>query len=166
INVSFADAQNYASWLSKETGQRYSLPSEAEWEYSARAGTTTPFYTGEEITSEQANYNGQRGYNNGARGGGYLRMPVAVGSYPANGFGLYDMLGNIAEWTADCYTRTYAGLPRDGKAIPGRDQCSQPTRGGDYEKVPSYVRSATRRPQPSGSRNDTVGFRVARDLVE
>lgn len=165
LNVS--EAQAYVDWLNTQVeGEPYRLPSEAEWEYSARAGTTTPFYTGEEITSEQANYNGQRGYNNGARGGGYLRMPVAVGSYPANAFGLYDMLGNIAEWTADCYTRTYAGLPRNGKAIPGRDQCSQPTRGGDYEKVPSYVRSATRRPQPSGSRNDTVGFRVARDLVE
>lgn len=165
FDLNVREAQAYVDWLNTQVdGTPYRLPSEAEWEYAARAGTTTPFYTGEEITSEQANYNGTRGYNNGAKGGGYLRMPVAVGSYPANPFGLHDMLGNIAEWTADCYTRTYAGLPRDGKAIPGRDQCSQPVRGGDYEKVPSYVRSAIRRAQPAASRNDTIGFRVAKSL--
>ncbi|MEM7329613.1 MAG: SUMF1/EgtB/PvdO family nonheme iron enzyme [Pseudomonadota bacterium] len=163
LNASQAEA--YIDWLNSQVdGTPYRLPSEAEWEYAARAGTTTPFSTGEDITSAQANYNGQRGYNGGATGGAYLRMPVAVGSYPANAFGLHDMHGNIAEWIADCYTRTYAGLPRDGRAIPGREGCSRPVRGGDYEKVPSYIRAAKRRAEPAARQDETIGFRVAKSL--
>ena len=145
MNVSVADAEAYIAWLnSKTNGTPYRLLSEAEWEYAARAGTMTPFSTGEGILSEQANFNGQRSYDRKAANGPYLRMPTAVGSYPPNAFGLHDMHGNVAEWTADCYRNTYAGLPADGSAMPGEDKCSRVIRGGDFNKVPSYVRSAKR----------------------
>jgi formylglycine-generating enzyme required for sulfatase activity len=165
MQVNAKDAEAYIDWLnSKVDGAPYRLLSEAEWEYAARAGTSTPFHTGEEITSGQANYNGQRSYANEPIGGGYLRMPVDVGSYAPNAFGLHDMHGNIAEWTADCFRNSYAGLPKDGSAMPGSANCSRPVRGGDYTKVPSYVRSAMRGAEPASRRDDRIGFRVAKAL--
>ena len=165
MQVNAKDAEAYVNWLnSKVDGTPYRLLSEAEWEYAARAGTNTPFHTGEEITSEQANYNGQRSYANEPIGGGYLRMPVDVGSYAPNAFGLYDMHGNIAEWTADCFRNSYAGLPKDGSAVPGSANCSRAVRGGDFNKVPSYVRSAMRGAEPASRRDERIGFRVAKTL--
>lgn len=165
MQVNAKDADAYVDWLnSKVDGTPYRLLSEAEWEYAARAGTTTPFHTGDEITSEQANYNGQRSYANEPIGGGYLRMPVDVGSYPPNAFGLHDMHGNIAEWTADCFRNSYAGLPKDGSAVPGSANCSRPVRGGDFNKVPSYVRSAMRGAEPASRRDERIGFRIAKTL--
>lgn len=165
IFVNAPDAEGYVDWLnSKVEGEPYRLLSEAEWEYAARAGTDTPFSTGEEITSDQANYNGQRSYANEPVGGAYLRMPVPVGSYPPNAFGLYDMHGNAAEWVADCFRNSYAGLPRDGSAVPGSAGCSRPVRGGSFVKVPSYVRSAMRGAEPASRRDDEIGFRVAKTL--
>ena len=165
MQVNAKDAEAYVNWLnSKVDGTPYRLLSEAEWEYAARAGTNTPFHTGEEITSEQANYNGQRSYANEPIGGGYLRMPVDVGSYAPNAFGLYDMHGNIAEWTADCFRNSYAGLPKDGSAVPGSANCSRAVRGGDFNKVPSYVRSAMRGAEPASRREERIGFRVAKTL--
>lgn len=165
MNVNAGDAEAYIAWLnSKVEGTPYRLLSEAEWEYAARAGTMTPFSTGDGISSEQANYNGQRSYDRKPVGGPYLRMPTAVGSYPPNAFGLHDVHGNVAEWTADCFRNSYAGLPRTGNAIPGSEGCSRPVRGGDYSKVPSYVRSAMRGAEPAGRRDERIGFRVAKSL--
>jgi len=165
INLNVEGAEAYIAWLnSKVPGTPYRLLSESEWEYAARAGTTTPFSTGEDISSAQANYNGQRNFANEPVKGPYLRRTTDVGSYAANAFGLYDMHGNVAEWTADCFTSSYDGLPTDGSAMPGRDKCSRSVRGGDYSKVPSYVRSAKRDGEPSSRRDDRIGFRVAKTL--
>lgn len=165
MNVSVADAEAYIAWLNSKTdGTPYRLLSEAEWEYAARAATTTPFSTGDGISSEQANFNGQRSYDRKAANGPYLRMPTAVGSYAPNAFGLHDMHGNVAEWTADCYRNTYAGLPGDGSTVPGEDACSRAVRGGDFNKVPSYVRSAKRDSESAARRDDAIGFRVAKTL--
>lgn len=165
MNVSAADAEVYIAWLNSKTdGTPYRLLSEAEWEYAARAGTTTPFSTGDGISSEQANFNGQRSYDRKPAGGPYLRMPTAVGSYAPNAFGLHDMHGNVAEWTADCYRSSYAGLPADGSAMSGEDKCSRAIRGGDFNKVPSYVRSAKRDSESAARRDDAIGFRVAKTL--
>ena len=163
--VNARDAEAYVAWLnSKVDGAPYRLLSEAEWEYAARAGTDTPFSTGDEITSDDANYNGQRSYANKPVGGAYLRMPIDVGSYAPNAFGLYDMHGNVAEWIADCFRNSYAGLPKDGSAVPGSENCSRPVRGGDFTKVPSYVRSAMRGAEPASRRDERIGFRVAKSL--
>lgn len=166
VNVS--DAEAYLTWLnSKVDGAPYRLLSEAEWEYAARAGTDTAFSTGEDISSTQANFNGQRTYaNEPAENGIYLRRPVDVGSYPPNAFGLYDLHGNVAEITADCYRNSYAGLPTDGSAVPGSANCSRAVRGGDYAKVPSYVRSAKRDSESASRRKEEMGFRVAKTLSD
>ncbi|MEL7110545.1 MAG: SUMF1/EgtB/PvdO family nonheme iron enzyme [Pseudomonadota bacterium] len=166
MNVNADDAQEFVDWLNGQVaGAPYRLPSEAEWEYAARAGTSTPFSTGEGLTSAQANYNGQRTYNRRpAPDGVYLRAPVAVGLYAPNAFGLHDVHGNVAEWMADCYRSTYAGLPPTGDPIPGREGCGRAVRGGDYDKVPSYVRSAKRDQNPWTRRDEQIGFRVAKTL--
>ena len=115
INVSWEDARAYAAWLSRQTGQAYRLLSEAEWEYVARAGTTTAFHFGGTISASQANYDGNYTYG-GGRKGQYRERTVAVGRFAPNAFGLYDVHGNVWEWVADCWNESYAGAPRDGQA--------------------------------------------------
>ncbi|MDP3280168.1 MAG: SUMF1/EgtB/PvdO family nonheme iron enzyme [Nitrosomonas sp.] len=104
IDVSWHDAQAYCGWLNEQTGQSYRLLSEAEWEYACRAGTQTPFYTGKTINSDQANFNKKHG------------RTLLVGSFAPNAFGLYDMHGNVWEWTQDCWHENYRGAPNDGSA--------------------------------------------------
>ncbi|MEO0550209.1 MAG: SUMF1/EgtB/PvdO family nonheme iron enzyme [Pseudomonadota bacterium] len=167
VSVNYQDAMAYVDWLnSKVDGMPYRLLSEAEWEYAARAGTDTPFHTGNTIQGTQANYNGSRAYRPGERTTGrYLRKPTTVGSYEPNEFGLYDMHGNVAEWTADCFYNSYVGLPKDGRILPeSSPNCSRAVRGGSFEKVPGYVRSAFRGAEPGSRRDDAIGFRVAKDL--
>jgi len=115
IDVSWNDARAYAEWLSRETGAVYRLPTEAEWEYAARAGTRTPFWTGDCIHTDRANYNGNYDYNGcGAKTGIYRQQTVAAGSLPANNWGLHEMPGNLWEWTADCWHSSYDNAPVDG----------------------------------------------------
>ena len=111
IHVSWDDAQRYVTWLGRQTGQTWRLPTEAEWEYAARAGTETPFSTGRCVTTRQANYNGTiDDYAScGAKTGANVDMTQPVGSYPANPWGLYDMHGNVWEWVQDCYHADYPG---------------------------------------------------------
>ena len=113
--VSWNDVKSYIAWLSNESGEPYRLLSEAEWEYAARAGTTTPFSFGETITTDQANYDGNETYADGPKGE-YREQTMPVGSFPANSFGLHDMHGNVLEWTEDCWNQSYAGAPSDGSA--------------------------------------------------
>ena len=165
MNINVAGAEAYIDWLnSKLDGAPYRLPTEAEWEYAARGGTSTPFSTGEDISSAQANYNGQRNYANEPVNGAYLRRPTDVGSYPPNPFGLHDVHGNVSEWSADCFSNSYAGHATDGSAVLGAVKCGRSVRGGDYTKVPSYVRSAKRDGEPSHRREARIGFRVAKTL--
>jgi formylglycine-generating enzyme required for sulfatase activity len=153
INVTFFDALRYVEWLSKRTGQRYFLPSEAEWEYVARAGSDTPWNTGSAIISDDANIQNQ------------FARTVPVGAYPPNAFGLYDIHGNVSEWTLDCSDTGYVGAPTDGSAVRSGN-CAQGTavRGGMYAQEAALVRSAARAFGARNARYTGVGFRVARAL--
>ena len=163
IKVSWEDARAYVDWLRRETGKGYRLLSESEWEYVARAGTRTPFHTGSTISTGQANYNGNFTYGS-RRKGRYRRKTVQVGSFPANGFGLHDVHGNVYEWVEDCYTGGgYAGAPDDGSAWEWN--CDwRVLRGGSWGLEPWNIRSANRYRNPAGSRIIIAGFRVARTL--
>jgi len=168
INISWNDVQGYVKWLSTQTGNHYRLPSEAEWEYAARAGTTTPFSTGNCMTTTQANYNGNYDYAGcGAKTGVYLRQTQPVGSYPANRWGLYDMQGNVLEWVQDCDHADYTGAPQDGESW--QDNCIENgrrvLRGGSWSVNPRYLRSAFRGWNGTGFRYVNLGFRVARTLT-
>jgi formylglycine-generating enzyme required for sulfatase activity len=163
IYVNWNDAQAYVQWLSNWTGKRYRLLSEAEWEYVARAGTTTPFSFGSTISTNLANYYGNYTYGAGSKGA-YRQQTVSVGSFPANRFGLHDMHGNVWEWTEDCYNGSYAGAPSDGSAWRSGDCSRRVLRGGGWYSYPQILRSALRgRPDPSNREIDD-GFRVARTL--
>jgi formylglycine-generating enzyme required for sulfatase activity len=164
INVSWNDAEAYTAWLSEQTGATYRLPSEAEWEYACRAGTTTPFHFGPTISTEQANYDGNYRYGAG-RKGAYREQALPVGSFPANDFGLHDMHGNVWEWCADVWHDSYDGAPLDGSAwIEGGNQRLRVLRGGSWDNVPGGLRSADRDWYGPGDRGDLPGFRVARTL--
>ena len=166
INVSWNDAQAYADWLSEQTGRKYRLPSEAEWEYAARAGTTTPFWTGTCIKTDQANYDGTNDYNScGAKTGVDRQQAVEVGSLPANAKGLHGTAGNVWEWTEDCWHDNYAGAPTDGSAWRegnGRDCARRVLRGGSWFNFPRNLRSANRYRSSADAANDDVGIRLAR----
>jgi len=160
INVSWHDAQAYCTWLTEQTGRRYRLPSEAEWEYACRAGTTTPFHFGERITTEQANFNGNYTYN-GSATGEYREKTMPAGSFPPNAFGLYDMHGNVWEWCQDTWHNSYDGAPTDGFAWEGGEGLSRVLRGGSWGSAPWGCRAANRyyRGVP-GYRGVDYGFRV------
>ena len=159
IHVSWKDARSYVGWLSRKTGKQYRLLSEAEWEYSARAGTTGPFHFGSTISTDQANYDGRYTYGSG-RVGVYRRKTVPVGSFPANGFGLHDMHGNVWEWVEDCWHDSYSGAPSDGSAWTTGGECSKRVlRGGPGTSVPRFLRSAYRNGSTStGSTATASGF--------
>ncbi len=164
INVSWRDVQQYLAWLSRKTDKPYRLLSESEWEYAARAGTTGPFHFGDTISTDQANYNGNHIYGSG-RKGIYRERTVAVGSFPANNFGLHDMHGNVGEWVEDCWHGSYSAAPSDGSAWTRSGDCERTLRGGSWEDVPKHLRSAIRFPDPAEGRSRKVGFRVARALI-
>lgn len=164
INVSWDDAKEYVVWLSKRTGMSYRLLTEAEWEYTARAGTTTPFSTGHMVTAEQANFDG--GTYGGSAKGVYRQKTVEVGSFKPNAFGLHDVHGNVWEWVEDCWIQGYHGAPSDGTAWATGD-CTWPgrvLRGGSWYADPRFLRSASRFRSTPSSRGSLLGFRVARTL--
>ncbi|MYM81917.1 SUMF1/EgtB/PvdO family nonheme iron enzyme [Duganella sp. FT50W] len=165
VGVSWIDAQQYLRWLSEKTGQLYRLPSEAEWEYSCRAGTKTAFSFGDTISTEQANYDGHYTYNGGQRGR-YLQGTSKAGAYQPNPWGLFDMHGNVWEWTQDVVHDNYIGAPADGAAWEeGGDPVRRVLRGGSWLYNPRYLRSAVRNGFSAVLANDIVGFRVARKLA-
>jgi formylglycine-generating enzyme required for sulfatase activity len=156
VNVSWNDAREYVDWLSRKTGKTYRLLSEAEWEYAARAGTTTKYAFGDTLNAEQAKFSG------GKQG---IGETVEVGSFPPNNWGLYDMHGNVWEWVEDCYAASYADTPTDGSARVGPDcGASRVLRGGSWDYAPQDLRSAVRYRLPPYYRVDEIGFRVAREL--
>ena len=158
VNVSWDDAQAYVGWLSRRTGQEYRLLSESEWEYAARAGTRARYHWGDSVGRNRANCGGC-----GSRWD-YERTAPA-GSFPANGFGLHDMHGNVGEWVEDCWHDSYAGAPSDGRAWTTSGMCSwRVYRGGAWNFIPGYLRAAGRGASDTGSRDDSLGFRVARTL--
>jgi formylglycine-generating enzyme required for sulfatase activity len=165
INVNWGDAQAYVAWLRRQTGKGYRLLSEAEWEYAARAGSTSPFSFGNTISSSQANYNGNYTYNFwlGSRGI-YREKTVIVGSFQGNRFGLHDMHGNVWEWTEDCSNESYKGAPTDGGPWIYANCSRRALRGGSWVNGPQILRSACRYGYLSSNRSDDIGFRLARTL--
>jgi formylglycine-generating enzyme required for sulfatase activity len=146
-------------WLSKKTpGKAYRLLMEAEYEYATRGGTQTAFPWGNDIGKFNANCNGC-----GSQWGNKQTAPV--GSFPANGFGLYDMVGNVWEWTEDCYNRGYNGAPADGSAWTSGDCAKRIVRGGSWGGVPEGLRSALRDWSTVSNRSRILGFRVGRTLL-
>jgi formylglycine-generating enzyme required for sulfatase activity len=162
VNVDWNDAQAYVAWLSQLTGKTYRLLSEAEYEYAMRAGTTTAYPWGDDITlNGQAMANCDRC---GSRWDGGQTAPV--GSFPPNKFGLYDMVGNVEEWTEeDCYHDDYNGAPTDGSPWTGGDRIYRVSRGGSWSDLPRFLRSANRDRVTPDLRSYVSGFRVARTLA-
>ncbi|HLL77829.1 MAG TPA: SUMF1/EgtB/PvdO family nonheme iron enzyme [Pyrinomonadaceae bacterium] len=159
-NVSWNDAQVFIQRLNaQDDGFVYRLPTEAEWEYAARGGTTTDFAFGDRLTTQQANCGDN--YPPGAAKGESRGKPLPVGSFPANGFGLYDMHGNVAEWVEDAHHDTYAGAPSDGSAwVDGDRAVFRVVRGGSFERDPDRCRSARRSRRRPAAAVANVGFRV------
>jgi formylglycine-generating enzyme required for sulfatase activity len=157
-NVTWNDAQTYVAWLAKMTSRNYRLPTEAEWEYMARAGTTTTYYWGNELGKGNANCNvcGTKWDN---------VSPSPVGSFKPNPFGLYDVTGNVWQWLEDCLHNTYDGAPTDGSAWTTGDCSLRVDRGGSWISNASNLRIAFRGSYPAGSRNYSLGVRVVRTVT-
>ena len=151
INVSWRDATAYAAWLSAQTGNAYRLPTEAEWEYAARAGTTTAYPWGDAAGSGRANCDGC-----GPRSSG---RTLPAGSFDPNAWGLHDMHGNVWEWVSDCWS------PRTGEAPSAADCTRRVLRGGSWFNAPAFARSASRLSGNPEVRGTIAGFRVASDVV-
>jgi len=157
--VSWRDAMAYTVWLSRVTGHDYRLPTEAEWEYAARAGTTDIYYWGRELGSGNAHCVACENPID-------PRAPTAIASFPPNPFGLFDTAGNVQEWTADCYRDSYEGAPTDGSAVDAGTCDARVVRGGSYTSGPKALRTRARDRLPPDQANDFTGFRVARDLED
>lgn len=163
INVSLEDAQAYARWLSETSGEWYRLPSEAEWEYAARAGTETSFPSGDCLASGQANFDARRSFGACPTADAVGRT-APVASYPPNAFGLHDLHGNVREWVSDCWNPDYQGAPVDGSPWMTGDCGRAVLRGGAWSDPAILLRSASRT-RPSGAfHNDRTGFRVVREI--
>ena len=148
INVSWNDARTYARWMSEKTGLAYRLPTETEWEYAARGGTSTPYWWGEKFDRARVATN----------------APSAVGSYAANAFGLYDVLGNAREWVADCYVNNYVNAPTDGAPVRDGDCGKRVIRGGAWSSAPADMRVANRSRIDTGVSARYMGFRTAAEI--
>jgi formylglycine-generating enzyme required for sulfatase activity len=158
-NVSWDDAVTFCKKLNQKTGKNYRLPSEAEWEYACRAGTKTPFYFGDNITTDLVNYDGNYSYKSAAKGK-YRQQTTDVGTFPPNPFGLYDMHGNVWEWCEDDWHKNYINAPTDGSAWNSRSGSHKLLRGGSWHYVPADCRSAFRFNGFLDSDNNLIGFRV------
>jgi len=177
VCVSWDDAKAYVAWLSRVTGKAYRLPSEAEWEYAARAGTQTPYYWGAaELRNEACRFGNFADRTTEAAlkwkeigleyfsyecSDGYV-YTAPVGTFQPNAFGLYDMLGNARELTEDCYNKSFDGAPTDGSVWLAGDCSYRMQRGGSWDNDGGYAHTAFR--QPGGGRSSQSGFRVARTL--
>jgi formylglycine-generating enzyme required for sulfatase activity len=156
-NLSWEDAQQYTGWMSRRTGRRYRLPSEAEWEYAARAGATTRYWWGNEIGLALANCADCGGPQD-------PHAPLPVGSFKPNAFGLHDMLGGVAQWTADCWFPNYRDAPTDGSAREARTCLQRVLRGGSFRSGRNDIALVARANYDSSVRYIVNGVRVARDL--
>ena len=156
INVTWKDAVAYTNWLSEQTGHRYRLPSEAEWEFVARAGSASRYWWGSEVVEGKANC-----FDCGSSQAGQFTAPV--GMFEANAFGVYDMAGNVREWIQDCKTRNYENAPSDGSAVESEGCTARIVRGGSFASPSNKLRSSARDSGAADARFDDLGFRVARD---
>jgi formylglycine-generating enzyme required for sulfatase activity len=154
--VSWDHATAYCEWLTEQTGRKYRLPSEAEWEFACRAGSRGPFACGNDISTNAANFLYDE---NGLRVG--IGRRSAVGSFPPNGFGLHDMHGNVCEWVADTWHPDYRGAPEDGRAWTARGESRRVIRGGAWDYMPRLLRSSWRDWRLGDQHADNIGFRIA-----
>lgn len=177
--IDWEDARAYAQWLSARSGRSFRLPAEAEWEYVARGGTDFARYWGSVDTREDQPVTLACDYANVLDAGSVsltgLGLPNSAcrdgaaevsqtGRYRPNAFGAYDMIGNVREWTQDCFTASYAGRPRDGRAWNWQGGCSlKSVRGGSWASQPSQARAGARDSEPPSRRQSDLGFRLARD---
>ncbi|MDE2851314.1 MAG: SUMF1/EgtB/PvdO family nonheme iron enzyme [Acidobacteriota bacterium] len=172
VNVSWSDAQEYVAWLSRETGGAYRLLTEAEWEYAARAGSTTQFHFGDH-PMELCRYGNHADvsvperleWRNTLCSDRVALETADVGSYAPNPWGLHDMHGNVWEWVEDCWNENYEGSPTDGSALTEGDCSRRIVRGGSWNNRPALLRAAGRNGVGVGERGLNIGFRVARTLV-
>jgi len=164
VCVNWADAQAYAAWLARKTGKPYRLPSEAEWEYAARAGSTSARPWGPALTRDRANYGADPCCGPRAEGADRWLYTSPVGAFPANRFGLSDMIGNVWQWVEDCGSEDYRGAPADGSARADPDCPARVARGGAWFQGPESARSAARAADPADFRIGDIGFRVALSL--
>jgi formylglycine-generating enzyme required for sulfatase activity len=165
INLWWDDARAYVKWLSDKTNRPYRLPSEGEREYVTRAGTTTPFWWGSSISSDQANYDGSYSYPAfSQKDSQYRGQTLPVDSFAPNPWGLYQVHGNIYEWVEDCWHSDYVGAPNDGSPWLAADCNRHVLRGGAWNFAPWQLRSASRGAVASAVALLPVGMRVARDI--
>ncbi len=158
-NVSWQKAQEFCRKLSAKTGKKYTLPSESQWEYACRAGTTTPFAFGATITSDVANYEGEYPYRNEPKGE-YRKETTPVDKFPPNLFGLYDMHGNVSEWCQDTWSHNYQGVPTDERVRAKGKYPKRIVRGGSWAENGYRCRSAFRYAWAADSDSSTIGFRI------
>jgi len=154
-NVSWLDAMSYVQWLARASGVPYRLPSEAEWEYAARAGSATRYWWGNDVEMDHADCRGCGSFQEKAG-------PLKVGSFAPNRFGLFDMGGDVAEWVADCWHANYAGAPTDGGAWECQNGGDHVLRGGSWMSTPNIVRASDREHYETSVRYPGNGFRIAR----
>jgi formylglycine-generating enzyme required for sulfatase activity len=164
VCVNWADAQAYVAWLRRLTGKPYRLPSEAEWEYAARAGSAAARPWGPGLTRDKANYGADPCCGPAAEGADNWLYTSPVGAFPANRFGLADMIGNVWQWVEDCGSEDYRGAPASGAAWTGGDCKTHVVRGGAWFQGPESARSAARAADATGFRIGDIGFRVALSL--
>ncbi len=158
--VSWVEAFRFCERLSKKIGQRCALPSEAQWEYTCRAGTNTPYCYGPTLTTELANYNGEFTFRGGPKGI-YRHVTTVVGSFPPNAFGLYDLHGGLWEWCADAWHDDYGGAPPDGSPWEGGPKVDyRAARGGCWHDIPEVCRSAARLKARANEGDEFMGFRI------
>ena len=170
VCVNWQDARAYVAWLSQETGKTYRLPSESEWEFSARAGSVTKYTFGNDKSRLCRYGNGADAstvfsWRNASCSDGVGEQTAPVGSYEVNAFGLYDMHGNVYEWVQDCWNDSYNGAPRGGEVWSSGDCAKRVLRGGSWFSGPRSLRAAGRIRSPTGARVNFIGFRVARTLT-
>ncbi|MEM7468576.1 MAG: SUMF1/EgtB/PvdO family nonheme iron enzyme, partial [Pseudomonadota bacterium] len=157
VFVSWNDAVAYAQWLSVQSGGKYRIPTEAEWEYAARGGTATSYWWGRYLGSDNAHcFACETGLD--------PRLPTRIGRFKANPFGIFDTAGNVQEWVYDCYHKNYEGAPNDTSAFAGGDCSVRVVRGGAYSSGPKALRSAKRDKFRFDAGNDGIGIRVIKDL--
>ena len=157
VFVSWEDALAYTKWLSEQTGHKYRLPSEAEWEYAARGGAATVYWWGNDLGEDNA-------HCADCESGLDARSPTKIGRFESNGFGLYDTAGNVQEWVHDCYKNTYHGAPNDGSVWEHGECTYRVTRGGAYDTPGSSLRPSSRSKRRPTTPYDSVGIRIVRDL--
>jgi formylglycine-generating enzyme required for sulfatase activity len=163
--VSWQDACRFCERLSDKTRRNYLLPSETQWEYACRAGTTTAFSFGETITIDVANFNGEHTFREEPRGF-YRHTTTKGGTFPPNAFGLYDMHGNLWEWCADNWLGDYTSAPRDGSAYQMKDSHYRVARGGSWHEPPALCRSAARLQVLESDADEFTGLRVVCDRID